>query len=475
MGGSGLYVLPVGHTGMRWSRLFVALLALANCDTLVDAAVRPSALDEENASTFVAARARSSDIPGMVARVEGAVVDIIAVRSPGGPGTATFFPSNRLFDKLSPGSLRRDRVLGSGFIIDAEGIVLTNDHVVEDAETLRVRLMDRREVTATVLGHDRRLDVALLKLEGVHGLPVAHLGASESTRVGDQVIAIGNPYGLGRSVTVGVISALPRTIGEDPDSYYLQTDAAINPGNSGGPLFDTKGRVVGINTAISAHGRGMSFAIPIDEIRPVLDKLRSKGRLERGRLGVIFQTVTPSLSRAMRLPGLGGALVTELEPKGPADVAGIEAGDVITAVAGQELERSYDLLRFLGRLGPGEKVELRVIRKGEARAIKVELGRSNEEDEVEAKKARPPAAWPMLGMRTSDAQGMKGARVEAVEAASPAAEALTEGDVIVEVNGTPVRNAVDLARRMAQMKREGAVFFRVRRGSSFLYVGVDLG
>jgi len=465
----------VGDLGTRSVWIFAVLAALAGCDTRVDAAMRPAKpeapLSLAPPTPVVVPSEHPVDIPALVARVDPAVVDVVAMRSGAG---FDFLPPGGLFDKLSPPPTIRDRAVGSGFLIAPDGLVLTNDHVVEDADLLRVRLSDQREFPAKVLGHDDRLDVALLKLEGARELPVVELGSSEATRVGDWVVAMGNPYGLGRSVTVGIVSARARPVGSDSFDYYLQTDAAINPGNSGGPLFNAAGQVIGINTAIAAHGRGIGFAIPIDEGRPVLDELRDKGRLRRGHMGVVFQPLTQALSRAMKLPSQNGALVSELEPRGTADSAGIKPGDVITSVAGRPIEKAYDLLRYLGRLPPGKAVQVTVIREGRARTIAVTLGREDDDNADEGKRAPVPATrWPMLGVRATDERS-GGARVAAIEPESPAAEVLTPGDVIMEMNGAKVRGAADLAGRLIAASRPGAVFFRVRRGTSFVYVGIEV-
>ena len=254
---------------------------------------------------------------------------------------------------------------------------MTNAHVVDDADLVKVKLADDREYRAKVVGKDERLDVAVLQLEDPPSdLPVTSLGSSEALRVGEYVVAIGNPFGLGNTVTMGIVSAKGRTIGAGPYDDFIQTDASINPGNSGGPLFNLRGQVVGINTAINPQGKGIGFAIPIDAVRDVVPQLLATGHVSRGRLGVVIQGMDEDLAKAVGLDHPHGALVEEVEPASPAEKAGIKAGDVIVAVDGQDVPHSEDLPRMVARHAPGTQVKLAVLHDRQKRDVDVTLARA---------------------------------------------------------------------------------------------------
>lgn len=281
---------------------------------------------------------------------------------------------------------RRERIgVGSGVIIDPEGLVLTNHHVVAEARAITVRTADEREFSAEVIGRDPEIDIALLRLEGVREpLAAARLGSSDALRVGDFVVAIGNPFGLELTVTSGLVSAKARVIGTGPFDEFLQTDAAINPGNSGGPLFALDGSVVGINIAIVAGGQGIGFAVPIDLVRSVLPQLVEEGRVVRGYLGIVIRDLTPELARAMDAPVEDGAVLVAVERGGPAAEAGLRPGDVVVAVDGERVESAAELSRAVARLRPGRRLTLQVFRDGEAREVEVVLGeRPPREDDEE--------------------------------------------------------------------------------------------
>jgi serine protease Do len=278
----------------------------------------------------------------------------------------------------------RQRSLGTGILVDDKGHVVTNAHVVEDADQVKVRLADEREIEAIVRGRDARLDIAVLELKGAKDLPPpAALGDSESLRVGEYVVAIGNPFGLGHTVTMGIVSAKGRAIGAGPYDDFIQTDASINPGNSGGPLFDTRGRVIGINTAINPAGRGIGFAIPINDVKAVLPDLLSKGTVSRGRLGLAFKPLDGAKAKELGFAIPKGAIVGDVEPRGPADRAGLRSGDVILAVGPLEVVHATDLPRFVARNAPGTKVDLTVLRDRKEQHVGVVL------DEIKEPATRP--------------------------------------------------------------------------------------
>lgn len=427
-------------------------------------AARPAARESDPAS---------ADFSDVVARAAVSVVSIVNEHSP--PDEDDDEPAHG--HPGGPGG--HERALGSGFVISADGIVLTSYHVIEGANEVEVGLHDGRTVTAVVIGRDAKLDVALLRLRGAGNIPPIALGSSEVLRVGEPVIAIGNAFGLGPSVTRGILSAKSRTIGAGPYDSFLQTDAAINPGNSGGPLLDREGRVIGINTAIVARGNGVSFAIPIDDVRLVLGELRRTGHVTRGRLGVTFQSMSSSIGRALKISNEAGALVSEVEPGSPAAKGGLRPGDVIVRIDGLTIGRASELSRELGRRKPGDTVKLDVLRERATRTVRARLER------LEDERSEPPApaakkqkllaslGGGTLGLRTADAPG-GGARVDAVDPEGPCADELKPGDVVVELNLHEVKSTSDLASRVAAAPRPSTVLLRVRRAGSFLYAAIDL-
>ncbi|WP_437929670.1 trypsin-like peptidase domain-containing protein [Sorangium sp. So ce291] len=408
-------------------------------------------------------------LPALIEQVQPVVVTVATLRAPSLPdGRATpRYP-------FGGGAPRVERAIGSGVVIAAEGLVLTSDHVVGDAFGIEVQLSDGRAFDATVIGRDPMLDVALLKLLGAEPLRVASLGSSAAVRPGDDVIVVGNPFGLGPTVTRGIISATSRPMGAGSLDGFLQTDAAINPGNSGGPLFNAAGQVIGIATAIHADGRGISFALPIDEVLEVLAELRETGRVDRGRIGISFQEVTTQLARVLRLPGQMGALITEVEPESPGSRLGFKPGDVITSLGGRRVEHARELARALRRSKPGDEVTLTYKRGGADRRATVRLERPaghepSPRPRVPDDRGGREAEQPPLGVLASDA--LEGARIESIAPQSPAAGRLEVGDVVLDLNGVAVRNGADLAARLRAGGRQD-LLFRVRRSGSARYVAV---
>jgi len=269
---------------------------------------------------------------------------------------------------------RTQRGQGSGFLISSDGYILTNNHVVAHADEVTIRLADEREYMATVVGTDPNTDVALVKIDTPEGLPFLPLGSSEALAVGDWVVAIGNPFGLSHTVTAGIVSAKGRVIGAGPYDDFIQTDASINPGSSGGPLFNLSGEVVGINTAINPHGQGIAYSVPIDMVTPIIDALKENGKVSRGWIGISLQELDADLAQRLKVDVEGGALVAQVYPGTPAHQAGLEAGDIITNVAGEEVGSSEALVRSIGLRKPGETVKITIIRKGQAQRLSVVLG-----------------------------------------------------------------------------------------------------
>ena len=388
---------------------------------------------------------------------------------PGGPGGPGMPPG------AMPNEERVQQGEGSGFIIDPNGLILTNNHVVENAIDIRIRLNDGREFDAKVLGRDPLTDLALLQLQGnVHNLPVARLGNSDDIRVGDGVVAIGNPFGLTSSVSAGILSARARDIQAGPYDNFLQTDAAINPGNSGGPLFNMRGEVIGINTAIVGGGTGIGFAVPSNMAKALLPQLQ-KGKIRRGWLGVSVQDLTPELAQALNVPARKGAIVTGVQEDTPSAKAGIKQDDVITAINGTPVESSRGLTRDIGFRPPDETVKLTVFRNGKQQQVQVKLG---ERPDLEGNGATPEEGREedtgrKLGLRLQDvdprmAPGVRqGAMVVAVDPGSPADRAgLQPGMVVVEAGGKQVRHPREFAQIVRAQKPGAVLLLRIQVGEN---------
>jgi serine protease Do len=383
----------------------------------------------------------------------------------------------------APDGEPQQRGVGSGFILSADGYVITNAHVVEGADEVIVTLVDKREFKAKTVGSDKRTDVALVKIEAT-GLPFVKLGDIGRLKVGEWVIAIGSPFGLENTVTAGIVSAKSRETGE-----YLpliQTDVAINPGNSGGPLINMRGEVVGINSQIYSRTggyMGVSFAIPIDEASRVVEQLRVNGRVIRGRIGVVIAQVTKDVAESIGLGKAVGALVSSVESGGPADKGGVEAGDIITKVEGRNVDRSGDLPRIIGSMKPGSKTSLTVFRRGTYKDLNVVVA------EFEADKPKPVVArneapkpqlsFTSLGLAVSDLTDAQrrelkikgGVKVDSVEGAAQRA-GMHEGDIVLSVDNAEVATAKQFEALVAKLDKTKPVTLLVRRGdqANFLVI-----
>jgi len=376
---------------------------------------------------------------------------------------------------------QKRRSLGSGFIVSDDGYILTNNHVVEKADEITVILLDKEEFKAEVVGTDPKTDIALIKIKAGKKLPFAPLGDSEGLEIGEWVVAIGNPFGLGHTVTTGIVSAKGRVIGSGPYDDFIQTDASINPGNSGGPLFNLKGEVVGINTAIIQGGQGIGFATPIHLAKSVLGQLKEKGKVTRGWLGVYIQRLTPDMAESLNLPGKKGALVADVTKDGPAEKAGIKSGDVIVSFDGKPVADEHDLPQIVASTTPGKKVEVIVIRDG--KEVKVPVSIAEMEPEAEQKRAGGPDLSKGLGLtvqnitpeiaRHLNIDDAKGVVVTSVEPGSPADDAgFREGDVIRAINRTPVKDSREFEKNIAKVKEEKTVLFLVERGEGRIFLAV---
>jgi serine protease Do len=376
---------------------------------------------------------------------------------------------------------------GSGFFITADGYAVTNNHVVQDAENVQVTTDDGKTYSAKVIGTDSRTDLALIKVDG-KDFPFVKL-SDNAPRIGDWVLAVGNPFGLGGTVTAGIVSARGRDIGAGPYDDFIQIDAPVNKGNSGGPSFDVEGNVIGVNTAIfspSGGSVGIAFDIPADTVKNVVAQLRDKGSVTRGWIGVQIQPVTSEIAEGMGLKKAAGALVSEPQPNSPAAKAGIESGDVITSVDGNAVSDARDLARRIGTMAPGTSVKLGVLHQGQEKTVTVTLGTlPNEKAAANQEKsgAGPDNDMPKLGLTLAPSNKMSGAEgsgvvVTAVDPSGVAADhGFQVGDVILDVGGKSVSNPSDVRKQLADARKEGkrALMFRVKSGEGTRFVAMPLG
>jgi serine protease Do len=386
---------------------------------------------------------------------------------------------NRFFEQM-PQRPYKQKSLGSGFVISGEGYILTNNHVVAGADEIKVKLADGREFKGEVKGTDEKLDLALVKIEGKDHFPVALLGDSDAIQVGEWVMAIGNPFGLEQTVTAGIISATGRVIGSGPYDDYLQTDASINPGNSGGPLFNARGEVVGINTAIVAGGQGIGFAIPVNMAKSIITQLKETGKVTRGWIGVAIQAVTPDLARSFGLVGEKGALVSEVIKDGPADKAGMRSGDIILEFDGKTVHEVNELPRLVAATPVGKKAAVKILRDGKEMVLAVTVDRLKEKEEETAVKVPDKLGMSVAALTGELAAQLgigetKGVIVMEVKPGSLAEEGgIAKGDIVKEVNGTKIATVADYEKAVAARTKGGVLRFLLRRGDSSLFVALKV-
>jgi serine protease Do len=370
---------------------------------------------------------------------------------------------------------------GSGFIVSSEGIILTNAHVVRDAIEVTVKLTDRREFRAKVLGADPKTDVAVLKIEAKN-LPVVTMGKVSNLRVGEWVLAIGSPFGFENTVTAGVVSAKGRSLPDDSAVAFIQTDVAVNPGNSGGPLFNTRGEVIGINSQIYSRSggyQGLSFAIPIDLAEKIKNQIVATGKVEHARLGVSVQEVNQAFADSFKLDKPEGALVSSVEGGTPADRAGLQPGDVIRKLNGQPVVSSGDLPAMIGLATPGDTVKIEIWRQGAAKELTVQLANANDRSAQTASKTETPSKGKLgLALRPLQPDEKQGAGVSGgmvvQQASGPSAMAgVQTGDVLISVNGIPATDIDQV--RAAVAKSDKSVALLIQRGRNKLFLPVNIG
>ena len=483
---------------MRIASRGVAFRALLLAGALVGFA--PGLSGPMAGAAFAQGRGAPESFADLAANVSDAVVNISASQAAperrAGPGPGPNMPNiprgtpfddlfEEFFKRRQQGpdadrggpQQRRSNSLGSGFVIDAAGVVVTNNHVIADASEITVIFNDGQRLKAEVVGRDSKVDIAVLRVKPEKPLKAVKFGDSDKIRVGDWVMAVGNPFGLGGTVTVGILSARNRNINSGPYDDYLQTDASINKGNSGGPLFNLQGDVIGVNTAIlspSGGSVGIGFASPASIVKPLVDQLLQYGETRRGWLGVRIQQVDDQIAESLGLGRARGALVAGIDDKGPAKPAGLQSGDVIVRFDGQEVRNSTDLPRIVAATPVGKEVDVRVVRGGKEQSLKVTLGRLEDGERMaslgDGRQPQPGArtvTQKALGMEFSSISpnlakqynlkdGVKGVVVTNVDPNSPAAEKRVQaGDVIVEINQQAVGQPSDVAARMKQAKDQG--------------------
>ncbi len=481
--------------------VFVALIALlAGAVIASNTGVRPSSKDvEERVAQKVSLAVAPPSLPGnlfvdLAKRLKPVVVNISTKKVVKGGGRVfrQFSPRERdpfrdffgedFFNRFFGETPQRDyvqRSLGSGFIIDHEGHIITNNHVIEGASEIRVRLSTGKEFDAEVVGRDSKTDLALIKIKSPRDLPIVDLGDSNKLEIGEWVMAIGNPFGLSHTVTVGIVSAKGRVIGSGPYDDFIQTDASINPGNSGGPLFNLQGEVIGINTAIVASGQGIGFAIPINVAKEVIPQLKKKGKVTRGGIGVYVQKMTDDLAKSFKLEKAKGALVADVIPGGAADTGGIRRGDVILKFDGKEIGEMNELPRLVAATPVGKEVPVEIWREGKPLTVKLKVGelkdepvaQTEEKTEVDlgmsVQEITPEMARQLLLREPG------GVMVSQVEPGSTADEAgVQRGDVIREINGKGVRSLADYRERIGRVKKGEILRLLIKRGERNLYLTI---
>jgi serine protease Do len=393
-----------------------------------------------------------------------------------------YFGRDEFFDRFFGDVPRREfqqRSLGSGFIITKDGYIFTNNHVVEQADKILVKLSDEKEYEAKIIGKDAKTDIALIKIKPDHDLPIAELGDSDKLRVGEWVMAIGNPFGLEQTVTAGIVSAKGRVIGAGPYDNFIQTDASINPGNSGGPLFNMEGKVIGINTAIVAQGQGIGFAIPISMAKDILPALKSTGKVTRAWLGVSVQDITDDMAKNLNKKDRNGALISEVFKGDPADKAGLKAGDIITDINGRAIKDTHELLLIIASLKVGEKINVKALRDGKERTFQViATERGDEQKIAQADRGADDLGLTVQEITPEIARYLGLAAKQGVVVVDVAEGSLAEDvgiqpqDVILEINKIKISTVRDYLKETTKISKKKSLLLLIKRGRATYYVSI---
>ncbi len=448
-------------------------------------AIKPSNTPTTSVSTLFETPMVPANFSDLAEKVRSGVVNIQVVKKiknvdfgfrhfPGNPFGDFFGP----FSEGNPPGGFEQRGVGSGFIMSREGYILTNNHVVEEADQIKVKLANGKEYDGKVVGRDPKTDLALIKIKASSDLQPLNLGNSDELKVGSWVVAVGSPFGLEQTVTAGIVSAKGRVIGSGPYDNFIQTDASINPGNSGGPLINMKGEVVGINTAIIASGQGIGFAIPINMAKEIAPQLQEKGHVTRGWLGVSIQELTPELAKSFALKEKKGALVAQVVSGSPAEKAGIEQGDVIVELDGKEVSDSKDLPRMVASTPVGKAATIKLLRNGKVLDLQVKVGEIEEKVEITKAPSHKSLGITVQNFTPEIAKGLglkkdKGVVVTGVEAGSPAANAgIQTGDIIREVNRKPIKDVNDFVQKIEKAKDQDNILLFLQRGQNNLFAAV---
>ena len=399
-------------------------------------------------------------------------------RSPfGGPFGDDFF--DRFFGDI-PQREFKQRSLGSGFIISNDGYIFTNNHVIEQADKILVKVSDNKEYEAKVIGTDAKTDIALIKIKPTNSLPVVEIGDSDKVKVGEWVMAIGNPFGLEQTVTAGIVSAKGRVIGAGPYDNFIQTDASINPGNSGGPLFSMDGKVIGINTAIVAQGQGIGFAIPINMAKSILADLKTKGKVTRGWLGISVQDISEDIAKNLNYKSRNGALISDVFKGDPADAAGIKVGDIVIEINGKSIKDTHELLITVAAAHVGEKMAIKVVRDGKEMVFTVIVSERKDGKEIASTKGSShfgivaeeisPELAKRLGIPRES-----GVIISEVENGSPADNVgLQQQDIIVQVNKVKITSMKEYTKEMGKALTKKNATLLIKRGKSTFFVGLRM-
>jgi len=452
----------------------------------------PSGAPEVQTASAISS-SESSKVPlsfsDLAERVKPSVVNISTTKTYKGRGgfSSPFGRSpfgDDFFDRFFGDTPQREfkqRSLGSGFIISSDGYIFTNNHVVEKADKILVKVSDGKEYEAKIIGTDAKTDIALIKIKPNNSLPVVEIGDSDKVRVGEWVIAIGNPFGLEQTVTAGIVSAKGRVIGAGPYDNFIQTDASINPGNSGGPLFNMEGKVIGINTAIVAQGQGIGFAIPMNMAKSILADLKTKGKVTRGWLGISVQDITEDIAKNLNHKDKSGALVSDVFKGDPADKAGIKAGDIVTEINGKSIKDTHELLLTIAAMHVGEQVSIKALRDGKEMMFQIVVAERKDKPEMASAKESKGYFGIAAQEITAEISRQLGIPREAgvivtdVANGSPADEfGIQPQDIIIQVNKVKVASIKEYNREMKKAVDKKSVTLWVMRGKSKFFVSLSI-